>query len=146
MWDMIPLRKSRDLFRVPSTDWLDQFFKEFTPFLSGDGGEWSPSFDISETEEDYRVRADLPAIDVKDLDISIDNNILTVRGEKKQEKDEKSENYHRVERRYGSFCRSFVLPAGVKGESIDAVYKDGVLRLTIPKSETAKPKKIEVKH
>jgi HSP20 family protein len=92
------------------------------------------------------VKADLLGIDVKDLDISIDNNVLTVRGEKKHEKEDKGENYHCVERHYGAFCRAFTLPTDVKADEIDAVYKDGVLRLTVPKSEKSKPKKIEVKH
>ena len=101
---------------------------------------------ISETEEHIHVKPDLPGIDVKDLDISIDKNMLTVRGEKKQEKEETGENYRCVERHYGSFCRSFMLPAEVKSDGIEAVYKDGVLRLSVPKSEASKPKRIEVKH
>lgn len=83
---------------------------------------------------------------MKDLDISIENNVLTVRGEKKEEKEDKSESYHCVERYHGSFCRSFMLPTAVNADEIEAVYKDGVLRLTVPKSETSKRKKIEVKH
>jgi HSP20 family protein len=146
MFDVIPFRRNRDLFGALSSDWVDRFFEELTPFLRGDGGGWQPSFDISETDEHIHVKADLPGIDVKDLDISIDNNVLTVRGEKKHEKEEKAENYHRVERCYGSFCRAFTLPTDVKADEIDAVYKDGVLRLTVPKSEKSKPKKIEVKH
>jgi HSP20 family protein len=146
MWSLIPFRKNRELFTAPVGDWVDGFFEEFHPLLRGDGGGWQPSFDISETEEHIHVKADLPGIDVKDLDISIDNNVLTVRGEKKQEKEDKGENYRCVERHYGSFCRSFMLPAEVKSDGIEAVYKDGVLRLSVPKSEAAKPKRIEVKH
>jgi len=146
MFDLIPLRRSRELFRAPSTDWVDRFFEEFNPLMRGDGVGWEPSFDVSETDDHIHVTADLPGIDLKDLDISIDKNVLTVRGEKKQEKEEKGENFHRVERCYGSFCRAFILPADVKADEIDAVYKDGVLRLTVPKSEKTKARKIEVKH
>src|SRR5512137_1693024 len=127
MWDLIPLRRSRDLFSAPTTDWVDRFFDEFNPLFRGDEGGWQPSFDISETEEHIHVKADLPGIDVKDLDISIDSNVLTVKGEKKQEKEEENENYRCVERHYGSFCRSFMLPAEVKSDGSEAVYKDGVL-------------------
>jgi HSP20 family protein len=90
------------------------------------------------------VKADLPGIDVKGLDITIKDNVLTLKGEKKEEHEEKKECFHRIERRFGSFCRSFPLPGDVKTEGVEAVYKDGVLRLTIPKSEVSAPKKIEV--
>lgn len=146
MWNLIPLRRSPGVFRTPASEWMDRFLDEVTPLMRGDGGGWHPSFDISETDGHLHVKADLPGIDVKDLDISIDNNVLTVKGEKKHEKEEKGENYRCVERHYGSFCRSFMLPAEVKSDEIDAVYKDGVLHLTLPKSEASKPKKIEVKH
>ena len=146
MLHLVPFRRSRDPFRVPTNEWMDRFFGELTPLVQGEAGEWRPSFDVSETEGHINVRADLPGIDVKDLDITIENNVLTVRGEKKQEKEDKGENYHRTERYYGSFCRSFMLPVEVKADEIEAVYKDGVLQLTVPKSETSKRKKIEVKH
>lgn len=146
MLSLIPFRRSRDVYRVPAVDWADRFLDEMTPFGWRDGGEWMPKFDLSESEGHVHVKADLPGIDLKDLDITLENNVLTVRGEKKQEKEDQTENYHRVERHYGTFCRSFVLPSEVKAEDIDAVYKDGVLTLTVPKTETSKRKKIEVKH
>ena len=146
MFDLVPFRRSRDLFRVPATDWMDRFFDELPTLMRDEDGSWMPSFDLSETEEHIYVKADLPGIEVKDLDISIDNNVLTVRGEKTHDHEEKGENYHRMERRYGSFCRMFTLPSEVKSDEIDAVYKDGVLRLTISKNETSKRKKIEVRH
>jgi len=146
MMNLIPFRKSREIFSVPTTAWVDRFFEDFSPLFRADGGEWHPSFDISETDEHVHVKADLPGIEVKDLDITIENNVLTVRGEKKQEKEDKSECYHCVERYYGSFSRSFALPATMNADAIEAVYKDGVLQLTIPKSEASKRKKIEVKH
>lgn len=146
MLSLVPFKRSREVFGVPATDWVDRFFREMVPFGWREDGEWTPTFDVSETEGHVHVKADLPGVDLKDLDITIDNNVLTVRGEKKQEKEDKTENYHRVERVYGSFCRSFVLPSEVKAEDIDAVYKDGVLKLTVPKKETSQRKKIEVKH
>jgi len=146
MMHLIPFRKSRELFSVPTNAWVDRFFEDFSPQFRADGEECHQSFDISETDEHVHVKGDLPGIDVKDLDISIENNVLTVRGEKKQEKEDKNESYHCVERYYGSFSRSFTLPTTVKADDIEAVYKDGVLQLTIPKSEASKRKKIEVKH
>jgi len=104
-----------------------------------------PEFDIAESDDHIVVKADLPGIDVKDLDVSITDNVLTVRGEKKEETEDKKEHYHRLERRSGSFSRSFALPVEVKTEEIEASYRDGVLTLTIPKSEATKPKRIEVK-
>jgi HSP20 family protein len=126
-------------------DWIDRMFDDMTPSLWSGGGDLVPDFDIAETEDRFVVRADLPGIDVKDLDVSMVDNVLTVRGEKKEEIEEQKERYHRVERRSGSFCRSFALPGDVKTDEIDASYRDGVLTLTIPKSEAAKQKKIEVK-
>jgi HSP20 family protein len=91
------------------------------------------------------VTAEIPGIDAKDLDVTLSDGILTVKGEKKQEKEDKGENYHRVERSYGSFHRSFRIPEKVESEKVDASYKDGVLKLTLLKAETSEPKKIEVK-
>ncbi len=104
-----------------------------------------PPLDVSETDDHIIVKADLPGIEVKDLDISVVGNVLTIKGEKKQEKEEKNESYHRIERVYGSFSRSITLPKAVKTEGIEAIYKDGVLKITIPKAEESRRKKIEVK-
>jgi HSP20 family protein len=104
-----------------------------------------PAFDIAEADEHFIVKADLPGIDPKNLDISLTGNVLIISGEKKEKREEKNERYHTIERQFGSFSRSFMLPADVKEEGIEAVYKDGVLRVTIPKSERAKQKKIPVK-
>src|ERR1700716_2329880 len=105
---------------------------------------WAPAVDIYETEHELVVKADLPDIDAKDLDIRVENNILTIRGERKFEKKVNEENYLRVERAYGSFARSFTLANTVNSEAIKADYQDGVLTLTIPKKEKAKPKQIKV--
>jgi HSP20 family protein len=105
---------------------------------------WAPAVDIYETEHELVVKADLPEIDLKDLDIRVENNILTIRGERKFEKKVNEDNYLRVERTYGSFSRSFSLANTVNAEAINADYQNGVLTLTIPKREEAKPKQIKV--
>ncbi|HXY23144.1 MAG TPA: Hsp20/alpha crystallin family protein [Candidatus Acidoferrum sp.] len=105
---------------------------------------WAPAVDIYETEQELVVKADLPDVDPKDLDIRVENNLLTIRGERKFEKKVSEENYLRVERSYGSFARSFTLANTVNSEAIKADYQNGVLTLTIPKREEAKPKQIKV--
>ena len=105
---------------------------------------WAPAVDIYETENELVLKADLPAIDEKDLDIRIENNTLTVRGERKFEKQVNEDSYLRVERSYGSFSRSFSLPTTVNTEAIKAEYKNGVLTITLPKKETAKPRQVKV--
>jgi HSP20 family protein len=105
---------------------------------------WAPAVDIYETEHELVVKADLPEVDPKDLDIRVENNILTISGERKFEKKVNEENYLRVERSYGSFARSFTLANTVNPEAIKADYQNGVLTLTIPKREEAKPKQIKV--
>ena len=105
---------------------------------------WAPAADIYETEHELVVKADLPEIDPQDLDIRVENNILTIRGERKFEKKVNEENYLRVERAYGAFSRSFSLANTVNAEAIKADYQNGVLTLTIPKREEAKPKQIKV--
>jgi HSP20 family protein len=105
---------------------------------------WAPAVDIYETEHELVVKADLPDVKPEDLDVRVENNILTIRGERKFEKKVHEENYLRVERAYGAFSRSFSLASTVNTEAIKADYKDGVLSLTIPKREEAKPKQIKV--
>jgi HSP20 family protein len=105
---------------------------------------WAPAVDIFETEHELVVKADLPDIKSEELDIRVENNILTIRGERKFEKKVNESNYLRVERSYGSFSRSFSLANTVNSEAIKAEYKNGVLALTIPKREEAKPKQIKV--
>jgi HSP20 family protein len=105
---------------------------------------WAPAVDIFENEQELVVKADLPEIDPKDLDIRVENNILTIRGERKFEKKVNEDNYLRVERAYGAFSRSFSLANTVNPEGIKADYQNGVLTLSIPKREEAKPKQIKV--
>jgi len=106
---------------------------------------WSPSCDIYETENEVVVKAELPEVKKEDVNVSIDNNILTIRGERKLSEETKRENYHRVERSYGEFSRSFTLPSFVDTGKVNAEYKDGILRVTMPKREEAKPKQVDVK-
>lgn len=105
---------------------------------------WAPAVDIYETAHELVVKADLPEVDPKDLDIRVENHLLTIRGERKFEKKVNEENYLRVERSYGSFARSFTLANTVNSEAINADYQNGVLTLSIPKREEAKPKQIKV--
>ena len=106
---------------------------------------WAPAVDIYENGNELVVKADIPEIDKRDLDIRVENNLLTIRGERKFEKNISEENYLRVERAYGSFSRSFTLPNTVNTEGISAQYENGVLTLHLPKREEAKPKQIQVK-
>ena len=131
---------------MPTRNLFDRFFED-TGFPSLFDGEeiWVPAFDITETDKEYLVTAELPGIDHKDVDVTFSEGILSVKGEKKHEKEDKGENFHRVERRYGSFHRSFRIPGKVETEKIDANYKDGILKLTLPKVEGSETKKIEIK-
>src|SRR5438105_7371967 len=127
----------------------DQVNRLFNDVLERTGEESSlsasaPAVDIYETEHELVVKADLPEVDPKDLDIRVENNILTIRGERKFEKNVNQENYLRVERSYGSFARSFTLANTVNSDAIKAEYQNGVLTLSIPKREEAKPKQIKV--
>ena len=148
MTRMLQLVPKRDGFLslFPETGLFDRFFNDLElPDIFGEEGMVVPAFDITETEKEYIITGEIPGIDVKDLDITLLEGILTIKGEKKKETEDKDENYHRIERDYGSFQRNFRLPAKVKTDKLDATYKDGVLKLTIPKAEVTKPKKIEIK-
>jgi HSP20 family protein len=105
---------------------------------------WSPAVDIFETEGDIVVKAELPGMERKDISLHLENNVLTLRGERRFEKETKEENYHRIERSYGGFSRSFSIPSMVDEEKIRADYKDGVLKIVLPKKEQAKPKQIRI--
>jgi len=127
----------------------DQINRLFRDTVERSGEEsslsaWAPAVDIYETEQELVVKADLPDVDPKDLDIRVENNLLTIRGERKFEKKVSEENYLRIERSYGSFARSFTLANTVNSEAIKADYQNGVLTLTIPKREEARPKQIKV--
>ena len=125
---------------------LNRLFSDFFGRTSQEQNltPWVPAVDILENEHELVVKADLPDIKPEELDIRVENNILTIRGERKFEKKSEEKNYLRVERSYGSFARSFSLASTVNTEAIKADYKDGVLALSIPKREEAKPKQIKV--
>lgn len=107
--------------------------------------QWAPRVDVLENKDAFVIKAELPGVDKNNVKITLHDNILTIRGEKKQEKEEKDADMHRIERSFGAFERAFSLPTTVKNEKIDASFKDGVLMITLPKVEEAKPKEIEVK-
>jgi HSP20 family protein len=145
-----PLREVtpfRDFERMKNeTDhFWDSFFDVESRRKGEDSGGWFPSLDVSETKNEIVVKAEVPGMDPKDIDISLSDGMLSIRGERKQEKEEKEENYHLVERSYGSFARSVALPKEVKHDKISASYKDGVLKIVLPKSEEARKKEVKIK-
>ncbi|MCC7381727.1 MAG: Hsp20/alpha crystallin family protein [Deltaproteobacteria bacterium] len=107
--------------------------------------DWFPAVDIQETNEEYVIKAELPEIPKEDLKVTVKEGVLAIEGERKQEKEEKGKKFHRIERSYGTFFRSFTLPEDVNAEKLIANYKDGLLMLRLPKAPVAKPKAIEVK-
>ena len=133
-------------FRGSYDSQLNRLFSDFFGRTSQEQNltPWAPAVDILEGEHELVVKADLPDIKPEELDIRVENNILTIRGERKFEKKAEDKNYLRVERSYGSFARSFSLANTVNTEAIKADYRDGVLTLSIPKREEAKPKQIKV--
>jgi HSP20 family protein len=108
-------------------------------------GAWSPSVDIFENKDNIVLEAELPGMSPDDVSISVENSVLTLHGERKFEKKDEGDNFHRVERSYGGFTRSFTLPPTVSTENVEAAFDNGVLRLTLAKREEAKPRKIEIK-
>ncbi len=108
-------------------------------------GDWTPRVDIAETEKEFVIKAEIPEVKKEDVKVTVDNGVLTIRGERKQEKEEKGKKYHRIERFYGSFTRSFTLPENVDDTKIEASFKDGILNLQVPKSREVKPKAAEIK-
>ncbi len=105
---------------------------------------WSPAVDIVETENELVLKADLPDVKLEDIDVRVENQTLSIKGERKFEKDFADKGYHRIERSYGSFMRSFAVPNSVDTEKVSADYKNGVLTIALPKKEAAKPKQVKV--
>ncbi len=145
-------------FKAPWHLWkdLEQIEKRLAPYWrqpprqDGDRetltvAEWSPLVDITEDEKEYLVKAELPEIKKEDVKLTVQDNVLSISGERKSEKEDTGKRYHRIERAYGSFLRSFTLPEDADGAKVSAEYKDGILRVHVPKSEKAKPKAIDVK-
>jgi HSP20 family protein len=125
---------------------LRLFEDTFTRMLSEPRGNrpWSPAVDIYETENELVLKADLPDLDQKDIDVRVENNTLTIAGERKFEREDKSQGFHRIERSYGSFQRSFAVPNTFDTEKIGAAYHNGVLTVTLAKKEAAKPRQVKV--
>ncbi len=107
--------------------------------------DWAPMVDITETDEEYLIKAEIPEVKREDVKVSVENGVLTMQGERKQEKEEKGKKYHRVERYYGSFQRTFTVPDNVDETKVRAEFKEGILNVHLPKAEKAKPKAIEVR-
>jgi HSP20 family protein len=149
---LAPRRANRlpSLWRDPFTALREEMNDLSTRFLGEEAEGWftgtmAPSLDMSETDNTIEVRMDLPGVTAKEIDIQISGNVLTVSGQRKEEKEEKGRTYHRVERRYGSFSRSVTLPSVVAESEVAAEYHDGVLSITMPKTEESKAHKIKVK-
>ena len=108
-------------------------------------GDWAPRVDIAETDKAFVIKAEIPEVNKEDVKVTVDNGVLTIRGERKQEKEEEGKKFHRIERFYGSFTRTFTLPDNVDETKVTASFTDGMLNLQIPKTEKAKPRAIEVR-
>ena len=133
----------RDLARLQ--DEVSRLFEDRSIYRAGESVGWTPACDIYEDEESVALKFELAGVDPKDVDVRFENGVLTVKGERKLEKEDRRENYHRVERSYGTFTRSFSLPGSLDAERIKAEAKNGVLTITLPKKPEAKPRAIQVK-
>ena len=145
---IVRLEPFRNLLMTQKEELFNRLFNETFPAAFGEQEPttrtWAPPVDIYETDNALVLKADLPGIDPKDVDIRIENGVLYLKGERKFEKEEKKENYHRIERSYGAFTRSFALPNSINADHVKAEYKDGQLILTMPKREEAKPKAVKI--
>lgn len=151
---MAPIRAFRNLFSAdPLREMFDlqrsinQLFDDSVGKSSRDGialSTWTPAVDVYEDENSFLIKAELPEINKDDVKVNLHDNTLSISGERRFENEQKRDGYHRVERSYGEFYRSFTLPPNVNTDAINAQFKDGVLRLTLPKKEEAKPKQISV--
>ena len=149
MTDLIRWRKGEDWGLTQMRREMDRLFDRFSeawPFRGfAETGRWMPTADVSETDKEVIVRAELPGMDSKEFDISLSGSVLTIKGERKHEREEKKENFHLVERSSGSFSRTLQLPVEVIADKVEASYKDGVLSVKMPKTEPEAVKKVEVK-
>lgn len=122
------------------------------PALQGESGQetmtiadWAPAVDIAETDNEYQIKVELPEVRKEDVKVAVNQGVLTIQGERRSEREEQNKRYHRIERSYGTFLRSFTLPEGVNDDGVRARFKDGMLYVHVEKSEKAKPRSIEVK-
>jgi HSP20 family protein len=132
----------RDVFGKRFSDIMDEFFSDA---VATRRNSFAPSIDISENEKQYMIDVEIPGVDKKDIKLNVENNTLTISGERKFEKKEDGKQYHRVESHYGTFSRSFSLPDNVNSESINASYNNGILSITVDKSEEKVRKQIKIK-
>ena len=150
MFDILPWKRNKENhaneLRRQIDTLYDRFFDlDFMPSATVFGkGKWGPKLDISEGRKDIIVKAEIPGIEAKDLDISIDGRLLNIRGEKKQENTDQDETYYRVERSYGYFNRTIELPGEVDREKVDASYKKGILKIKLRKTKSSETKRIKV--
>ncbi|HEY6027836.1 MAG TPA: Hsp20/alpha crystallin family protein [Pseudolabrys sp.] len=149
---LLPIGRDRGIATQPFLSLqreIDRLFEDFTrgfpSFSAGNGGKLMPSTDVTETDKEIEITAELPGLEDKDVQINLSDNLLTIRGEKNAEKEEKDKNCRLVERSYGAFERTIALPEGVKGDDIKATMAKGVLTVKVPKPAPAQAKKIEVK-
>src|SRR5262245_16973491 len=148
---MAPSRSLSEMMGFdPFRGFPERFFEGFDPFKAFGGENWSlsawaPACDIYESNNEIVVKVELPEVKSEDVRVSIENNILTIHGERRLSEETKKENYHRIERNYGEFTRSFTLPGFVDANKVNAEFKDGILRVMLAKREDAKPKHVEVK-
>jgi len=135
--DMVTLREK-----------MNRLFEDYYPARTEEkdivAGSWAPSVDIYETENELVLTAELPGIKEDDIEIKLEDNTLTIKGDRNFEKETKEENYHRIERSYGSFFRSFTLPAYIDQEKIEAQHENGILKIAMPKKHESKPRKVRV--
>ena len=137
-----------DLFRRRMSRLFDNSFNEFLAPMGDSeelGGKWLPPVDVRETDEALTFTAEVPGLGKDDVSVTLENNVLTISGERRFEKDAEKEGYHRIERAYGTFSRSFTLPANVESDKAKATFENGVLSIALPKTEEAKPRKIAIK-
>jgi HSP20 family protein len=139
-WNPTVLTTRDPLFRA-----LDTFFnQDLVSSEEVSNRTWMPPVDIQETADSYRLTAELPGLTKEDINITLENNVLRLSGERKFEKDVKKEGYHRIERTYGSFARAFTLPTQVNHDKVEAAFENGLLTISVPKAEQAKPRKITI--
>ena len=144
--DLVPRKPFRDelsTFRKEMDSLWNRFFGE-SRFPSVFGEKWLPTSDISETADSVSIKAELPGLEAKDIEVTISGDVRTIKGEKKKEEEKSSEQYHYTERYYGSFQRSYQLPATVQTDKVDASFEKGVLKISLPKTEESKAKEIKI--
>ncbi len=145
MFDIAPWKPLNEITRFRKE--MDRLWEDFFggKEMASPEMAWVPAVDVSETDDSIVVKAEVPGLEAKDIEISFSGDTLRIKGEKKQESEEKKENYHRIETRYGAFSRSIRMPVSVDPDKIEAKYDKGVLKIVLKKKEEAKPKQIEVK-